>query len=359
MIGLLSTVVVSALILLVITAALAPFESLGWWAGWFGGKDAPADALAVPPPPEQVRESKHQHFLVYLSGIGAMDPTAIPQEEIDWGLMAMKRLPQTTFVPDVYPYSVTNSGLQTQRFFSRMWRYLEQRRLKNPYDLLQFLINIRNMFQVAISADRRYGPIYNLGVANEIVRALQGRGYVVGSRKPVTMLGFSGGGQVALGTATFLKAMLDAPIRIVSVGGVMSDDIGINATDKLYHLFGTRDPLHGLGGILYAGRWRFFPNTDWNRAKADGRIEFVNMGPMHHNGGTNYFSWTAFTPDGRSHAVATIDQIGEVLVKEGLMEAGALAAAQAATDQEAKAYAQARLDEARAAEREKQARRER
>jgi hypothetical protein len=348
MISLLSTVFVSALILLFITAALAPFESLGWWAGWFGGKDAPVEVV-TPTSRSLVPESPNQHFAVYLSGIGAMDPRAIPQEEIDWGLMAIKRLPQTTVVPDVYPYSVTNTGLQTQRFFSRMWRYLEQRRLKNPYDLLQFLINIRNLFQVAISADRRYGPIYNLGVANEIVKALLARGYRIGSGKPVTLLGFSGGAQVALGTATFLKAMLNAPLRIISIGGVMSDDIGINVTDKLYHLYGHLDPLHGLGEKLYAGRWPIFPNTDWNRARAEGRIVFVDMGQMHHNGGTNYFSWVAFTPDGRSHAVATIDKIGELLVQEGLLDPAALAEAQAATNAEAEAYAQARLDERKAA----------
>ena len=82
-------------------------------------------------------------------------------------------------------------------------------------------------------------------------------------------------------------------------------------------------------------------------------IEFVDMGQMHHNGGTNYFSWTAFTPDGRSHAIATIDQIGAVLVKEGLMDPRALAEAQAASDMEAKAYEAARVAEAAAAQRAK------
>ncbi len=294
-------------------------------------------------------ESPHNHFLVYLSGIGAIDARAIPKEEIDWGLMAIKRLPQTTIVPDVYPYSVTNAGLTNERLFTRMWAYLERRRLKNPYDLLQFLINVRNMFQVAISADRRYGPIYNPGVANEIIAALEQRGYRAGSGKPVTIVGFSGGAQVALGTATFLKPLLNAPIRIISVGGVMSDDIGVQSVTKLFHLWGDDDPLHGLGAVLYAGRWKLFPNTPWNQAMRNGTIEFVNVGKMHHNGGTNYFSWTAFTPDGRSHALATMDTIGDLLVREGLIDAAALKAAQAATEAEAEAYAEARVAEAAAA----------
>ncbi|NTU84440.1 MAG: hypothetical protein HGA45_34605 [Chloroflexales bacterium] len=49
-----------------------------------------------------------------------------------------------------------------------------------------------------------------LGVANAIVKALQLRGYRLGSGKPVTVLGFSGGAQIALGTAPFLKPMLKA-----------------------------------------------------------------------------------------------------------------------------------------------------
>ncbi|NTU81597.1 MAG: hypothetical protein HGA45_19820 [Chloroflexales bacterium] len=347
---------IGALVLLFLSAAVAPLESLGWWAGWFGDKEAPPVPGQAKAVDVAVKESPSQHFVVYLSGIGAMDPDSIPQEEIDWGHMLVHRLPETAVLADVYPYSVTNSGLGTQRFFSRMWNYLEQRRLKNPYDLLQFLINIRNMFQVAISADRRYGPIYNLGVANAIVKALQLRGYRLGSGKPVTLLGFSGGGQIALGTATFLKPMLKAPVRVISIGGVMSDDVGLNYITKLYHLWGHLDPLQGLGEKLYAGRWKWFPNSDWNRALAAGKIEFVDMGQMNHNGPTNYFSWTAFTPDGRSHALATIDTIGEILVKEGLMDPAALRRAQAATNAEAQAYEQSRVAEAVAAQRAKQAR---
>jgi hypothetical protein len=349
----LNLLLIGALVLLFLSAAVAPLESLGWWAGWFGDKEAPPVPGQTAVVTTVVPESPNHHFLIYLSGIGAMDPVSVPQEEIDWARMAVKRLPGTTTLADVFPYSVTNSGLETQRFFSKMWSYLEQRRLKNPYDALQLLINIRNMFNVAISADRRYGPIYNLGVANEIVKALRLRGYRIGSGKPVTIVGFSGGAQIALGTATFLKPMLKAPLRIISLGGVMSDDIGVKSIDKLYHLWGHLDPLHGLGEKLYAGRWKWFPRSDWNQAVAQGKIELVDMGQMHHNGGTNYFSWTAFTPDGRSHAMATIDMLGEVLVKEGLMDPQALREAQAATDAEARAYEQARVAESAAARRAK------
>jgi hypothetical protein len=320
MLGVLGMILTGAIVLLFISAALAPFESLGWWAGWYGEKETPPVPGQTPTvAAANVPESPNQHFLVYLSGIGAMDPDSIPQEEIDWGRLAIRRVPQTTFVPDVYPYSVTNTGLETQRFFNRMWNYLEKRRLENPYDLLQFLINIRNMFQVAISADRRYGPIYNLGVANEIVKALQNRGYRLGSGKPVTLLGFSGGGQIALGVSTFLKPMIRAPIRIISVGGVMSDDIGVKAMDKLYHIWGELDPLHGLGAKLYAGRWPIFKRSIWNRALAQGKITLTELGPFSHNGKDNYFSWDSKTPEGKTYAETTMDAILGVLRAERLI----------------------------------------
>ena len=354
MISFLGTVLLGAIILLCIMAALAPFDSLGWWAGWYGEEKSPRVPGQAATMDKAVAESPHDHFLVYLSGIGAITPEGIPQEEIDWGHLAVKRIPQSTFVPDVYPYSATNTGLSTDRLFSRLWNYLEQRRLKNPYDLLQFLINIRNLFQVAISADRHYGPIYNLGVSDEIVKALQLRGYRIGSGKPVTLIGFSGGAQIALGASTFLKPTLNAPIRIISIGGVMSDDVGVKAMDKLYHIWGDLDPLHGLGEKLYAGRWPIFPNSDWNQALATGKIEFVNMGQMHHNGSTNYFSWIAFTPQGQSHAVATIGMINTLLVKERLINPEAARAAQAVTDAEAIAYSDARVAEGAAAKQARQ-----
>ncbi len=352
----LSLLITGLLLLLILGALLAPFESLGWWAGWFGEKPA-LPTPRVPEAGEVIREHPTTSAAVYLSGIGAIDADSIPQEEIDWGLMAIKRLPGVLVVPDVYPYSVTNAGLTADRSFARAYRWIEQRRLENPYDLLQFVVNLRNLFQVAVSADRRYGPIYNLGVASEIIRALESRGYRVGSGKPVTLIGFSGGGQISLGAATYLAPVLKAPIRVISIGGVMADDPGLNQITKLYHLYGEADPVQKLGHWLYAGRWKWFPQSDWNRAVAAGKIEMINMGPMAHNGTKNYFGWTAFTPEGKSYAIATIDMIGDLLAKDGLIDPATLQEARAANDPEARAYEAARVAEAaRARDKQRQTR---
>ncbi len=185
------------LALLFVSAAVAPLESLGWYAGWFGEKEEEEpQELLTPDPAGEI--SPASHYLVYLSGIGAIAPNSIPSEELPFIAGLQQKLPDSLVLTDVFPYSVTNLGLTGQRVTARVWRWIEQLRLKNPMAVAAFLINLRNVFQVATSADSRYGPIYNLGVAQEIRNSLVRHGYPLDNGTPVTLLGWSGGGQIAL-----------------------------------------------------------------------------------------------------------------------------------------------------------------
>lgn len=320
MIGLLGLLFTGVVVLVVITAVSAPIESLGWWAGWYGEKEAPPDA-ADDAAQHAALSAPAEHYLLYLSGIGAITDESIPPEEIKWLDALSRRIPGTLLVTDVFPYSVTNIGLTTQRTTARLWRRLEKRRLKNPMAAGALLINLRNVFQVTVSADQRYGPIFNLGVAKATVKALKQRGYVVGSGAPVTILGWSGGGQIALGSATFLKSMLKCPLRVISLGGVMANDPGINAIEHLYHLYGDKDPIQAAGGKLYPGRWKLFPQSDWNRALAEGKITFKLLGPLTHNGKGNYFDWETAGPDGSSCAEIALNGVTGALASAGLLAA--------------------------------------
>jgi pimeloyl-ACP methyl ester carboxylesterase len=313
-----SLLLFGAVALLLISAALAPISALGWWAGWFGEGSAPQPGKAPRVAPAAgVRTAPH--YLVYLSGIGAITADSVPEEEIKWLAAFERRVGDSYLVRDVFPYNVVGAGLTSERFFNRMWRYIEQLRFKDPNVALGAVINARNMLQVAVSADRRYGPIYNLGVADEIVASLQRHGYRLGSGVPVTLIGWSGGGQIALGATAFLHTMLKAPIRVVSIGGVMADDPGLVSMTHLYHFYGSHDPVQGLGGKLFAGRWPIFKQSVWNRALAQGKITFTELGPFSHNGKDNYFSWTAKTPAGESYAETTMDAIVGVLRADGLI----------------------------------------
>ncbi|NCC35465.1 MAG: CAAX protease, partial [Chloroflexia bacterium] len=162
-----------AIALLLVSAAMAPITALGWWAGWFGEDTVPVSPSKLPQlAPERTARSA-PHYLVYLSGIGAITADSVPDEEIKWLAEFEKRLNDSCLVRDVFPYNVVGAGLTNERFFSRMWKYIEQLRFKNPAVVLGNLINLRNVLQVAVSADPRYGPIYNLGIANAIVESLQ------------------------------------------------------------------------------------------------------------------------------------------------------------------------------------------
>jgi len=309
---------IGALALLFLTAALAPLESLGWYAGWFGEREAEIDGppLVVP---NETAEPSAEHYLIYLSGIGAIAANSIPADELPFIAGLEERLPNTRVIVDVFPYSVTNMGLTGQRVTANVWRWIEQLRLKNPMAIAAFLVNLRNMFQVAISADRRYGPIYNLGVAREVRNSLLRHGYQIGSGTPVTLLGWSGGGQIALGAAWYLPGLIGAPIRVISVGGVMSDDIGLQRIKHLWHLWGEKDPLVPLGHWLYAGRWSYFPNSVWNHALAAGKITLIDLGPFTHNGKGNYFDDQTELHPGETHMQHVLNKVQNLLRQADLV----------------------------------------
>lgn len=320
-----SSLFTGTLALIVLSAVIAPFESLGWYAGWFGSSDQ-----EIPPdePSATVIEDDGEgtaevpgHFLVYLSGVGAIAANSIPDEEVPFIRGLEETLPATRVISDLFPYSVTNIGLTGQRVTARVWRWLERLRLDNPMALAAFIVNLRNMIQVTISADRRYGPIYNLGVARAMRASLLRHGYRIGSGTPVTLLGWSGGGQIALGAAWYLPGMIGAPVYVVSVGGVMSDDIGLKHMQHLWHLWGQKDPLAPLGKWLYAGRWKVFSSSVWNRALAQGKITMIPLGPFTHNGKGNYFDNESTLPTGETHMQHVLARVRGVLAEADLIPA--------------------------------------
>lgn len=270
------------LLLLLIMALLAPLESLSWWAGWFGPPNNRAtsqeEAISSTGAPSQSAD----HYIVYLSGIGAIAGDFLEDEEVAFLNKLEQSIPNSIVVCDVFPYGMNNNGLTGQRFFASLWRGIKHLKLEKR-ELLTVFVNIRNVFQVAVSADTRYGPVYNYGIAQAIMNSLASKGYTIGSGKPITIIGFSGGTQVALGSATFIQPRFGAPIQIISLGGVMADDPGLATIEHLYHFHGSKDPIQKIGAIAYAGRWPLLRYSAWNRAKALGKISYFPAGPVTHN----------------------------------------------------------------------------
>lgn len=314
-----------ALALIFVSAALAPLESLGWWAGW-GAKPPKKHEITGDDQAGADEDKEIDFYLVYLSGIGAIAGDEVPSEEYPFLEQLRERLVGGKVITDIYPYSVTNNGLTGERAFGRLWRWLAKigQTPNSKLAILTMLINVRNVFQLFVSADRRYGPVYNLGIANEIYAGLLRHGYRPRGSKPIVLLGWSGGGQISIGAVTYLAA-LPGPIYVISLGGLLSDDPGLDKVDHLWHLYGVADPLQAMGGVLFAGRWPIMPNSPWNHAMADGKINMICLGRYTHNSKCNYFDLSTLLegdPKGRTHGQKTIDTIVRLLDDHDILKRG-------------------------------------
>lgn len=299
-------------IMLLIAAALAPIESLRWWAGW-SQRPAPEAPLEKTQAPASHNANA---YVVYMSGIAAMDPEGMERKENFFLERLRAQMPDAAIISDVFPYSVTNNPLTGERVLARFWAWAKTSRLKRTSILnwlALFLPQIRNILQIAVSADTRYGPIYNFGVAKEVTEALMRSGYQFGSDAPVILLGYSGGGQISVGAAPYLKKILERPVWVIGIGGFYTDDAGILDVAHLYRLSSPIDWIQNLGVFLYAGRWRLLSYSAWNRAQRAGKISVVNVGRMAHTGKGDYMSRSSKLPDGTSHAEKMAQDIDRVV----------------------------------------------
>jgi hypothetical protein len=121
----------------------------------------------------------------------------------------------------------------------------------------------------------------------------------------VTLIGYSGGGQIALGAAPFIKEVIEAPAHVIALGGVMSGNTGMLELDSLSYLYGSRDNVHRLGYIFFPQRWPLLRYTPWNQARTLGIIHYVPMGAVKHTGQGGYLDGEAKN-NYLAHTVATI-----------------------------------------------------
>ena len=292
-----------------IMGALSPIEALGWWAGWFDQEQV------IPKSPAQ-SSSNFKQALVFLTGVHSVSDETYARREIQFLENLRQRLPDALIL-EVFPYAATNQALTGQRFFAWFWRIaLKLKQVHIP--LAGVIINFRNGWQVVVSADKRYGPIYNQATARAITNSLQEHGYPFRSRIPVILIGYSGGGQIAVGSGQYLKHLIDAPVSVISLGGILCADPGLLELESLYHLSGDKDQLQHLGKIGFPGRWPLFPYSPWFQAQKKGIIKLISMGPVDHTGKNGYLDSKATLPDGRSFLEQTIDVVVDIVQQQAL-----------------------------------------
>lgn len=297
------------LITLVVLALLSPLESARWWADR-GEAELRRTFEELPREIVPAGDGARAH-LVYLSGIGDVGGNRLLDRESSWLVTLAEALPDVIVVSDVFPYSVDNRGL-LQRTTVRLWSWLDHGRRARRMKVLHFLINLRNVLYVLISADPRYGPAHNIGLAQELWRSLQRHGYRPGSGRPVVLVGYSGGAQMSLGAAWFLSRA-GVPVTVISIGGVFGDEPGLDRVDHLWHLTGAQDRVQLIGSVAFPGRWPTAPLSAWGRAKREGRVTLRTIGDMRHDGGEAYFGRRAMGADGRTHAETTRDAVVAIL----------------------------------------------
>ncbi|MGI0488052.1 CAAX protease [Pantanalinema rosaneae CENA516] len=305
------------LIALIFAAFLAPLEALGWWAGWYG------DAVEEMQNPGVVgRSIAHpwaiNRFVIYLDGIGQATTSYLPDVE-EFLNQLEDRLPHDiVLVRGIMPYSAINRTLiDSDRPLSWLWRAADYLQVSHYGSIMgtltSVIINIRNILSVAVSADKRYGPIYNQGIAQVIYNSLMYYGYEPESRTPITLIGFSGGAQMSLGAVPFLKQTLGSAIEVVSIAGVFSGSTNVLELDHLYHFVGDRDIMERFGPIMFPKRWKIFFLSYWNRAKRKGKVTIMSLGKVGHNGSGSPIDASQFLPDGRSYLQQTLDLITAIL----------------------------------------------
>ncbi len=310
------TLLFVAVFALLLSGAFAPLEALGWWAGWFGdlADEEPPPAQGEPATIIPALERDVGRYVVFLSGIDSVSDEPVPQRQVRF-LERLREEVSDAVVLQVFPYSLTNRALTGERIFARFWRWALRQKLgtRSHEQIAGMLINLRNTWQVLVSADRRYGPFYDRGTAALMVRQLRRAGYQDASGLPIVLIGYSGGGQIAVGAAPFVREALDAPVSVLSLGGVLASDPGLLAVRHLVHVIGARDRVHKAGAIMFPGRWPIFPYSPWNLARRHGKIRRLVLSPCNHTGDDGYLDETKLVEDGRSYFEVTVDVLAALV----------------------------------------------
>ena len=166
---------------------------------------------------------------------------------------------------------------------------------------------------VAVSADKRYGPLYNHGVAQVIHDPRCLRRVPARSRTPITLIGYSGGGQMAAAAGPILHAALRAPVDVISLGGVISGACPFAKIGRFDHMVGTKDRIEPLGPILFPTRWKIAFESNWNKAVRAGGLRISSLGPVGHQVPGGMLDPGARLTDGRTNLQQTLDRIMEIL----------------------------------------------
>ncbi|MDX2217149.1 MAG: hypothetical protein SFY66_28030 [Oculatellaceae cyanobacterium bins.114] len=305
-------------ILLLIWGIFSPVGTLVWWLSHEAERSGVTSSPAVRSPPSinpaSAPTSAVSCYIVFLPGVGDFSANQLtPGEEFFLDRLVQLH-PDCVSVSDVFPYSVANQSLGArQRVLAPFWDAIDS--AEGWLDSFGVLIKIRNLWRFAISADDRYGVVYNQGIATAILDRMNAAQPIPTDHPQplkVILLGTSGGAQVSLGAAHYLKQWLNSRLIVVSVGGVFDGTAGFDQVEHVYHLQGKRDWVEDIGRIVFASRWYWVAGSPFNRARLQNRYSVLVSGPHTHDGEEGYFGQAWVNESQTTYVQLTVQQVDQL-----------------------------------------------
>ncbi len=300
--------IVGLLLILLLPVLVAPFETAGWWSSQrarVANRPRLASPKALPGVAAQI---------VYFTGVAGYSGDFLARRESALLERLGESFPNVTVHSDIFPYSVNNNPLNGERIFRKLWEWLHRWRLKVPNNVFDALIVARNIGQLLVSADPRYGPKYNRGLAEQLEQRLD-------PDLPTIFLAYSGGAQMAVGSINERAKSSSGPVHLIAYGGVFTDDPGIQKFASVTQIVGRSDRyIVKLGSLLFPGLWRWQFWSAWNRYRRSPQFSVLNSGPHAHVGKRDYFSFKS--PSAEDDGPTYAELAYEVLEKriEGILQ---------------------------------------
>jgi hypothetical protein len=292
---------------------LAPVGTLAWWLNLETeeinfNKNKPPNGLLSNE--RSSTDGLQQCYIVFLPGVGNTGGGSLPDGEAKFLRRLTAAYPDCVAIDDVFPYSVRQQTLNQDHPFAKFWQSAQDAEGWAG----QVLINVRNFWQMALSADDRYGSTYNWGIAVATIERMQARQSIRDRQQPLKLIviGTSGGAQVAIGTAPYLKRWLNADISLILIGGFFEGTEGFEAADRIYHLRGDRDWIQGLAAVVFPARWRWTVGSPFNQARREGKFVDLISGQHEHQGNKGYFGQTQIKGQEQSYLDLTLQQVKQL-----------------------------------------------
>ncbi|TVP66644.1 MAG: hypothetical protein EA342_11280 [Leptolyngbya sp. LCM1.Bin17] len=293
---------------------IAPISTLSWWAQSGNGLVDQHPDLS-----EDTSTDAPRCYIVFLTGVGDVAAQELADGEAVFLDRLEEALPTCVVVRDVFPYSAVSEDIGGQPLFSWLWQTSQEN--DNAVDPAGIVLQMRNLWRVALSADGRYGQAYNRGTASTIVERMHDTHPVpkaLDDPFQLVLIGTSGGAQVALGAVEHLKAWLPAELTVISMGGVFDGRSGFDHARQVYHYHGSDDWVDNVGSVIFPSRWRWTWSSSFNRARRADRYQAIASGPHEHDGDRGYFGQDLIDDGGQTYLDITIDEMLQLPLWEQL-----------------------------------------